>query len=80
VEEMPSVEELVLAKLRELPNDKRQEVLDFAEFLARKKAAPCARRSLEGLWAGLNVEITEGEIAEARREMWSEFSRGDLQS
>ena len=79
MEKIPNVEELVLAKLRELPNDQRQEVLDFAEFLARKKAAPCARRSPGGLWAGLNVDITEGDIAAARREMWSEFPRGDLQ-
>jgi hypothetical protein len=79
MEKAPSVEEQVLAKLRELSDDKRQEVLDFAEFLARKTPAPCARRSLKGLWAGLEVDLTEDDIAAARREMWSEFPRGDVQ-
>jgi hypothetical protein len=31
-----SIEEAVVAKLRELPADKQQEVLDFASFLATK--------------------------------------------
>ena len=31
------------------------------------------RRSLRGLWADLNVHITEEDIAEARREMWGSF-------
>ena len=72
-----SVEELVLAKLRELPPEKRQEVLDFVEFLERKNISPRPRRSFKGLWADLNMEITEEDIAEARSEMWGGFPRED---
>jgi hypothetical protein len=32
-------------------------------------------RSLRGLWKDLNIEITEEDIAEARREMWGNFPR-----
>jgi hypothetical protein len=32
-------------------------------------------RSLEGLWEGFGIEITDKDIAEARREMWSNFPR-----
>ena len=41
-----------------------------------KAARPTPRKSLRGLWRGL--DITEEEIAEARREMWSNFPRGDI--
>jgi hypothetical protein len=41
-----------------------------------KAAQPTPRKSLRGLWQGL--DITEEEIAEARREMWSNFPRGDI--
>jgi hypothetical protein len=34
------------------------------------------RKSLRGLWRGL--DITEEDIAEARREMWSSFPREDI--
>jgi hypothetical protein len=41
-----------------------------------KAAQPTPRKSLRGLWRGL--DITEEEIAEARREMWSIFPREDI--
>jgi hypothetical protein len=41
-----------------------------------KAAQPTPRKSLRGLWQGL--DITEEEIAEARREMWSNFPREDI--
>ena len=41
-----------------------------------KAAQPTSRKSLRGLWRGLG--ITEEEIAEARREMWSNFPREDI--
>ena len=34
---MRSIEEAVIAKLRELPVDKQQEVLDFASFWERNR-------------------------------------------
>jgi hypothetical protein len=41
-----------------------------------KTARPTPRKSLRGLWRGL--DITEEEIAEARREMWGNFPREDI--
>ena len=41
-----------------------------------KTARPTPRKSLRGLWRGL--DITEEEIAEARRGMWSNFPREDI--
>ena len=70
-----SVEEAVIDKLRALPPEKQQEVLDFLEFLQQKTAVKRPRRSLEGLSADLGVDITEEDIAEARREMWGNFPR-----
>ncbi len=35
-----------------------------------------SRKSLRGLWQG--VDVTEEDIAEARREMWSNFPREDI--
>lgn len=34
--------------------------------------------SLYGLWADLNIDISEDDIAQARREMWSNFPREDI--
>jgi len=77
MEAMQNVEELVLEKLRILPPEKQYEVLDFVEFLEMKVSSG-ARRSLEGLWADLNIEITEEDIAEARKEMWGNFPRESI--
>jgi hypothetical protein len=41
-----------------------------------KAPQPKPRKSLRGLWKGLN--ITEEDIAEARREMWGNFPREDF--
>ena len=68
-----SIEEAVLAKLRELPGDKQQEVLDFANFLGTKQRGP--RKSLYGLWKDSGVSISEEDITEARKEMWGKFPR-----
>ncbi len=70
-----TVEEVLMEKIKVLPMNRKQEVLDFAEFLEQKEANPKPRRSLEGIWADLDVNITEEDIAEARREMWGNFPR-----
>jgi hypothetical protein len=72
------IEQMVVEKLRKLSPEKQQEVLDFAEFLHYKSGPKQPRRSLMGLWADLNVKITEEDIAEARREMWGNFPREDI--
>jgi Protein of unknown function (DUF2281) len=68
-----AIEEAVVAKLRELPADKQQEVLDFASFLGTKQKRPL--KNLYGLWKDLGVSISEEDIAEARKEMWGNFPR-----
>ncbi len=76
-----SIEQVVLEKLRAMPPDKQQEVLDFVEFLQRgvpECTAARPRRSPKGLWADLGVQITAEDIAEVRREMWRTFPREDV--
>lgn len=36
------------------------------------------RKSLYGLWADFNVNISEADIDAARREMWGNFPREDF--
>jgi hypothetical protein len=69
-----TVEEQVLEKLRELPPQKQREVLAFVSLL-RDKARKKPGHSLQGLWADLNVKLSESDIADARREMWGNFPR-----
>jgi hypothetical protein len=42
------VEEAILEKIRSLPPDKQQTILDFTEFLVHKYQAPSAIRSPTG--------------------------------
>ena len=64
-----SIEEQVLGKLRELPPERQKEVLDFVDFLREKNGAKKPLRSLRGLWKDLNLDVTEEDLAQARREM-----------
>jgi hypothetical protein len=70
-----TIEQQVLEKLRDLPPEKKKEVLDFVDSLKEKTEPNTPRKSLLGLWADLNIHITEEDIAEARREMWGNFPR-----
>src|SRR5208337_4110124 len=70
-----TIERKVLEKLRDLPPDKQKAVLDFVESLNKEEGKKGALRSVEGLWADLDIQITEEDIAEARREMWGNFPR-----
>lgn len=69
------VEELVLEKLRTLPPEKQEEVLHFVEFLAHRHPLPTERQNVEGLWSDLNVDITDQDIDNARKEVWGKFPR-----
>ena len=73
-----TVVERILEKLEALPPDRRQEVLEFAEFLAARYARPRPRRSSRGLWSGLAVDLTGKDIDDVRRTMWSGFPREDV--
>ena len=70
-----TIEEKVLEKLRKLPPQKQKEVLDFVRSLQENNGSPRKLRSLEGLLEDLNVDFTEEDIAQARREMWGNFPR-----
>ncbi|MCC3442501.1 MULTISPECIES: DUF2281 domain-containing protein [unclassified Microcoleus] len=72
------LEQAVLDKLRELPPNHQQEVLDFAEFLHQKNILKRPLKSVKGMWAHLDMDITEEDIAQARKEMWGNFPRGDI--
>jgi hypothetical protein len=73
------IPQTVLEKLRILPPEKQQEVLNFAEFLNVKQVAvKRPRRDWIGTASDLAVELTEEDIAEARHEMWGSFPREDV--
>jgi len=70
-----TIEQQVLEKTRDLPPEKEKAVLDFVDFLREKTGAKKPLRTLRGLWKDLDIDITEEDIAQARREMWGHFPR-----
>jgi hypothetical protein len=60
----------VIARLRSLPPEKQRRALEYIESLHREAGGPRPRRRLKGVLSDLNIDITEEDIAEARREMW----------
>ena len=70
-----NIEQSVLEKLRHLPVDKQQQLLDFAEFLSQRMSVKTPLRSVRGLCADLKVDISEEDISQARQEMWGNFPR-----
>jgi hypothetical protein len=70
-----TIEEQVLEKLRELPPERQEKVLQFVDSLRDKNLAKKPLRSLRGLWKTLKIDITEEDIAQARRELWGNFPR-----
>jgi hypothetical protein len=70
-----NLEEAVLERLRHLPVDKQQQLLDFAEFLYQKTTLKTPLLTVRGLCADLKVDITEEDITQARQEMWGNFPR-----
>ena len=73
-----SIEVSVIETLRTLPQEKQQEVLDFARFLAQRNGKKAPLRSVKGLCADLGIHISAEEIDEARKEMWGNFPREDI--
>ena len=73
-----TIQQAVSAKLKSLPPEKQIEVLDFIEFLQQKNRGNGKRHSLKGLWADFNIEISEQDIAEVRKEMWEKFASEDV--
>jgi hypothetical protein len=70
-----NIEQNVLNKFRQLPVEKQQELLDFAEFLAQKTAIQPQLQTIKGLCRDLNIDLTVEDLSEARKEMWGNFPR-----
>ena len=68
-------EEVLLQKIKTLPPDLQQKAIEFVDSLQIEAQKKTPRISLEGIWADMDVNITEEEIREARREMWGNFPR-----
>jgi hypothetical protein len=70
----------ILAMTERLPLvDKVRLIERLAPRIAQEvqsAASPSPRKSLRGLWKGLDV--SDEDIAHARREMWGNFPLGDL--
>jgi hypothetical protein len=65
-----NIEQSVLEKLRHLPVDKQQQLLDFAEFLSQKMTLKTPLQNVRGLCTDLKVDIGEEDIFQAAQEMW----------
>ena len=68
-------EEILFSKIKLLPPNLKEEALHFVEFLEGKVEKKTPRVSLEGIWADLNVNVTEKDIREMRNEAWKNFPR-----
>jgi hypothetical protein len=71
-------EQAVLEKLRTLPDNERQQVLDFIDRLTRRRRRHTGGEDLYGLWADLDISLTSEDLAEARLEMWGDFPKADI--
>ena len=70
-----NIEQSVIEKLRQLPIEKQQELLDFAEFLYQKNTTKPKLQSIKGLCVDLKIDITKEDIDRDREEMWKNFPK-----
>ena len=68
-------EEVLLQKIKVLPPDLKQKAIEFVESLQKEARKKNPRVSLKGIWADMNVNITEEDIREARNEMWRGYTK-----
>jgi len=73
--ESAAIKQAIVDILETLPSDKQMEVQNFVEFLQSKNPIKRTRKSLKGLWADLEIDITDEDIAEVRQEMWGNFPK-----
>ncbi|HEY7337272.1 MAG TPA: hypothetical protein VH639_20445 [Bryobacteraceae bacterium] len=71
-----TIDEAIIEKVRVLPPEKQEIVLRYVSEMAGEARKPF--RSPKGILADLDFELTEEDIAEARREMWGNFPRDDI--
>jgi len=70
-----TIEEAILEKVRTLPPEKQSELLALADSMAAETQPKQPFRSLRGLWAEYDIDISAEDIKELRREMWKNFPR-----
>lgn len=68
-------EEVLLEKIKILPPDLQQKAIEFVDSLHNEARKKTPRVSLKGIWADMNVNITEEDIREARNEMWRGYTK-----
>ncbi len=73
-----STEDKLQERIAHLPLEKQELLLDFVEFLLQRNNGKKPLKSPVGLCADLHTDITDEDIAAARREMWGNFPREDL--
>lgn len=65
--------------LKSLPEDSLRQVWDYIETIRHQKKRPDSTHiiKLGGLFAEYGVDISEDDIAEARRDMWGNLGESD---
>lgn len=58
-------EEVLLQKIKVLPPDLKQRAIEFVDSLQDETQKKNLRVSLKGIWADMNVNITEEDVREA---------------
>lgn len=61
-----------------LPQEKQQELLEFAEFLSQRYQQRRPLRSVRGACRDLGPAPSAEEIDEARADLWGRFPREDI--
>ncbi|MBD2190078.1 DUF2281 domain-containing protein [Pseudanabaena mucicola] len=72
---LPKIEEKLIAVIKTLPTEKQQALLEFAEFLQAKTASKSPSKSIKGLWANADINLTEEELSATRKEIWANFPK-----
>jgi hypothetical protein len=70
--------EMIAEKAKVLGPERQRELLDFLDFLASRESPKAPRRSAAGLLADLNVDISDEDLDEARKEIWSNFPHREI--
>ena len=69
------MEKSLLEKWRALSPERQKKAIEFVESLDEVNGNKHNTKSSRGLWKKLNIDISEAEIDEIRREMWANFPR-----
>ena len=72
---LPKIQETLIAVIKTLPPEKQQALLEFAEFLQAKATPKSSSKSIKGLWANADINLTEEELSATRKEMWTNFPK-----